>query len=79
MKAKYKIYGSVAEEEAYEDGYDDGQVDAYENLEIDNLDDLIVEEIGVNFCVEKFKDCKTLEEFQTEYQFIYSRSLNFIR
>lgn len=35
---------------------------------IDEVSDLVQEEIGVNFVVEKFKDCKTLEEFSDRVQ-----------
>lgn len=55
------------EHKAYEEGFYDGNAKAYSDLDIDNLDPLMTEQIGVNFAVEKFKDCKTLEDFQTEY------------
>ena len=35
-------------------------------------------ERSVNFVVEKFKDCKTLEDFQNEFKWIESRSFNFM-
>lgn len=77
-------------DEAYEsgklDGFDEGKEqgekeaeDNFEATELHEVSDLLQEEIGVNYCLEKFKDCNTLEDYKTEISFIYSRSINFMK
>ncbi len=58
-------------EEAYDTGYEDGKESAEDDFSpAEQLSELDAEEIGVNFVVEKFKDCKTLEDFQDAYKWI---------
>lgn len=61
-----------------QESYDEGQDDA-EPEDIDEVPNLMQEEIGVNYAVEQFKDCKSLEEFQQAYKEIENRSFNFMR
>lgn len=69
-------------DEGYEKGKEAGEeyaADNFEATEPEEVNDTLAERIGCEFAVEKFKDCKTLEDFQTEYAWIYSRSLNFMK
>lgn len=70
-------------QEAYDNGKKDGIIEGNEEAEnsfnADDLEDVEIEKIGCNFVVEKFKDCKTLEEFKDAYKWIETRSFNFMR
>ncbi len=61
-------------DKAYEKGWDDGEKDAEENFEQQDE-----EEIGLQFAVERFKDCRTLEDFQNEYKWLESMAMTYMR
>ncbi len=55
-------------------GFEDGLKEARdEHEEVDK------EQIGLTFAVEKFKDCRTLEDFMTEYRWIESMAMTYMK
>lgn len=77
LSGKIDFHIQAAYEEGLQDGEDNYKEDNPETIE--NLSESVKEEIGLKFAVEKFKDCKTLEDFQREFSYIFSDSLTYMR
>lgn len=63
-------------EDVYEFGHDKGIEDGRDEYESENPP-INQEEVGVNYAVEQFTDCKTLSDFQDKLKEITLRSYNF--
>lgn len=62
-------------EKLIDKAYDEGIVNGALEYEEDNPP-INEEKIGVDFVVEKFADCKTLEDFQDAYKWIFISHCN---
>lgn len=63
--------------QSYDAGYNLGMVDGALEYESDNPP-VNEEKSNAAFVVEKFEDCKTLEDFQEAYKWIYITHLNWM-
>jgi len=64
-------------EESYDAGHDDGYKEGQKKLRSCNSP-INEEKLCIDFVVEKFQECKTLEDFQDTYLELFRRSCNFM-
>jgi hypothetical protein len=67
-------------DEVYQSGVTDGEKQGRENrlAEFEQSMETKFEKRNANFAVEKFSDCKTLEDFTSVFNEIRNRSYNFM-
>lgn len=65
------------QEAAHKEGYSSGHDDGYE-LSESEMEDVNEEKIGVEYAIESFKDCITLEDFQSKYRELTNLACTFM-